>query len=107
MRRRPPRSTLFPYTTLFRSYVQRTPLRPARPRSPAHLHAARRTPPAIGAARLFACRRVHGKAGPAKRHYPRKSGSAYNPPVGGEQKKKKKESPPLFFFLPLSPPPAR
>src|SRR3712207_8521375 len=28
MIRRPPRSTLFPYTTLFRSYVRRSALRP-------------------------------------------------------------------------------
>src|SRR2546426_6151250 len=40
MIRRPPRSTLFPYTTLFRSRGGRDPLRPAahdRPRSPAAL----------------------------------------------------------------------
>src|SRR5215831_15882052 len=31
MIRRPPRSTLFPYTTLFRSHHSRQPLRPLRP----------------------------------------------------------------------------
>src|SRR3712207_7443998 len=35
MIRRPPRSTLFPYTTLFRSSVRRGRARP-RPRRPAH-----------------------------------------------------------------------
>src|SRR5438309_4808108 len=40
MIRRPPRSTLFPYTTLFRSVVRRffTPRRPARTRRPATDH---------------------------------------------------------------------
>src|SRR5215203_7101545 len=38
MIRRPPRSTLFPYTTLFRSSVSRTPhrTRPGRSRRPQH-----------------------------------------------------------------------
>src|SRR2546422_7221228 len=35
MIRRPPRSTLFPYTTLFRSRVLRTPRRRGRPAPPA------------------------------------------------------------------------
>src|SRR5579871_4162350 len=36
MIRRPPRSTLFPYTTLFRSRVRRPRARPPRGRSPGH-----------------------------------------------------------------------
>src|SRR2546430_4529302 len=36
MIRRPPRSTLFPYTTLFRSYARRGVLLP--PRAPPHAH---------------------------------------------------------------------
>src|SRR6266542_5859028 len=43
MIRRPPRSTLFPYTTLFRSAARRHAIRPERPRPP-----ARPRPPRIG-----------------------------------------------------------
>src|SRR6266850_2065042 len=39
MIRRPPRSTLFPYTTLFRSRFRPAPDRTAHPQSPAHEHA--------------------------------------------------------------------
>src|SRR5256885_8668355 len=38
MIRRPPRSTLFPYTTLFRSAAQRGKAERAPPRLPRHLH---------------------------------------------------------------------
>src|SRR5687767_15316236 len=42
MIRRPPRSTLFPYTTLFRSYHRHAALPRDRPRSRAHLGAGAR-----------------------------------------------------------------
>src|SRR5258706_2432882 len=41
MIRRPPRSTLFPYTTLFRSAIRRRAPRPARGRGPAQPHTGR------------------------------------------------------------------
>src|SRR2546427_3930506 len=55
MIRRPPRSTLFPYTTLFRSHRRPSPWRPARDLRPAHHHLERRvhrrgTPEARGPA---------------------------------------------------------
>src|SRR5258708_19163191 len=47
MIRRPPRSTLFPYTTLFRSLLENAPIigftatgRPAKPYAPTHVAAA-------------------------------------------------------------------
>src|SRR5260221_8089464 len=41
MIRRPPRSTLFPYTTLFRSHVRRAAARAAAGGRPGHAHSGR------------------------------------------------------------------
>src|SRR3712207_8715325 len=48
MIRRPPRSTLFPYTTLFRSGEHRGPARPDRPRPARPPRGARRGPDDVG-----------------------------------------------------------
>src|SRR2546427_5151155 len=57
MIRRPPRSTLFPYTTLFRSHERRRPVEPA----PAPAEAARRRRPA----HPQACERADAEVAPA------------------------------------------
>src|SRR2546430_11394536 len=56
MIRRPPRSTLFPYTTLFRSADASRPAAAARRRSRRHLRGLRALPPGVAsrAARLRA-----------------------------------------------------
>src|SRR3989442_3762712 len=48
MIRRPPRSTLFPYTTLFRSRDSRDVARPSRSDGPRHARYAAACPPEIG-----------------------------------------------------------
>src|SRR2546427_8402536 len=55
MIRRPPRSTLFPYTTLFRSQEERNghPSRRRRPRARVHAARDRHVHPAVGRFRLF------------------------------------------------------
>src|SRR3712207_7117665 len=47
MIRRPPRSTLFPYTTLFRSWRGASPCRGSLPEDPGPTRAGRRTPRSV------------------------------------------------------------
>src|SRR5256885_4660937 len=73
MIRRPPRSTLFPYTTLFRSHGVRTAVRAARvgggvARDGAHVAHAR-----AGGARLHLRERAPRERRLARRHQDRKS----------------------------------
>src|SRR2546427_6285032 len=60
MIRRPPRSTLFPYTTLFRSYCRAAPHRSAAARGAEEGGARRREAAARRAARVAARARRHG-----------------------------------------------
>src|SRR2546427_8677018 len=97
MIRRPPRSTLFPYTTLFRSHERRRPVEPApapaeaaRRRRPAHPEACERADaevaPALGA-RLLPEGLValdHAPAGPGERQA-EQAGRAVPRVVGAEQ----------------------
>src|SRR3712207_8697012 len=71
MIRRPPRSTLFPYTTLFRSHVPRGDLAGEEPRGvEGHEHHAgdRDEPPSRTTLRPFVGRRHQGGAGSVAEH---------------------------------------